>query len=134
MDKKIFITDDHFKILDNGSKGTTNEIFYEWFSKIYIPNSKQNDILLMDNLSSHHHQKIIEESSLNKRFIIFIPSRTPQLNPCDNSIFSSLKEKWKEFNSNNKIYSEQEKENFIKTSYLNLFKNEIIAHFESCFL
>ena len=73
------------------------ELFLAYVQQILLPTLKKGDVVVMDNLSSHHVfgvKKTIE--SVGAR-VLYLPPYSPDLNPIEN-VFSKLKtlvRKWK---------------------------------------
>ena len=68
-------------------------IMVEWITNTLVPHMEDHDLLLMDNLSSHH-AKVVQATftSLGIKHAYFPPRSSSQLSPLDNSLFHQLKD------------------------------------------
>lgn len=77
--------------------GTTGERFVAYLKDVLLPTLKPNDIVVMDNLRSHH-VKAVEETILAAGMIpLYLPPYSPDLNPIE-KLWSKMKailRKWK---------------------------------------
>ena len=70
--------------------GTTSKRFYDYIKDNLIPSLKENDVVIMDNMSSHH-SKIATELLDDKNIAYkYLPPYSPDLNPIE-KIWSKMK-------------------------------------------
>ncbi len=70
--------------------GTTNENFIDYLKNVLAPTLREDDIVVMDNMRTHHSKavkKIIEELKLN---VIYLPPYSPDFNPIE-KMWSKIK-------------------------------------------
>ena len=65
--------------------GTTKEKFVDYLENILIPTLKDGDVIIMDNMRSHHAKKFAETvSRTNKDLtILYLPPHSPDFNPIE---------------------------------------------------
>lgn len=79
------------------SGGTTGERFTAYLKEKLIPTLKKDDIVVMDNLRSHH-VKSVQEAFLGTDFkLMYLPPYSPDFNPIEKmwSKVKSILRKWK---------------------------------------
>ncbi len=70
--------------------GTTCEKFTDYLKNVLVPTLREGDIVVMDNMRTHHAKavkKVIEELKLN---VIYLPPYSPDLNPIE-KMWSKIK-------------------------------------------
>ena len=70
--------------------GTTAQRFREYMGKQLIPSLEKDDVVIMDNMRSHH-AKIVTEL-LDKAGIsyLYLPPYSPDLNPIENVVKNEI--------------------------------------------
>ncbi len=74
-------------VIDGGINGA---MFLTWVKKELAPTLQQDDIVIMDNLSSHKVQGVHETIEAVGARILFLPPYSPDLNPIE-TVFSKFK-------------------------------------------
>lgn len=72
------------------SGGTTGDKFIDYLKNVLIPTLNKGDVIIMDNLRSHHVKavrSIIEEAGMN---LLYLPPYSPDLNPIE-KMWSKIK-------------------------------------------
>lgn len=72
------------------SGGTTGDKFIDYLENVLIPTLNKGDVIIMDNLRSHHVKavrSIIEEAGMN---LLYLPPYSPDLNPIE-KMWSKIK-------------------------------------------
>ena len=65
-------------------EGATDSTMFEtYIEKCLLPQVKEGDIAIMDNLRSHKRPKIIELFESKKAKVIYLPPYSPDLNPIE---------------------------------------------------
>ena len=70
--------------------GTTKDKFIDYLKNVLAPTLNENDIVIMDNMRTHHAkdvQKIVKELKMN---VIFLPPYSPDFNPIE-KMWSKIK-------------------------------------------
>ncbi len=70
--------------------GTTCEKFTDYLKNVLAPTLREDDIVVMDNMRTHHSKavkKVIEELKIN---VIFLPPYSPDFNPIE-KMWSKIK-------------------------------------------
>ncbi len=77
--------------------GTTGEQFITYLKETLIPTLKPGDIVIMDNMRSHHIQAVGELLSQNGMIPLYLPPYSPDLNPIEKmwSKMKAILRKWK---------------------------------------
>ena len=77
--------------------GTTKDKFIDYLKNVLAPTLHEGDIVVMDNMRTHHSKavrEVIEELKIN---VIFLPPYSPDFNPIEKmwskikSVFADLK-------------------------------------------
>lgn len=66
------------------------EIFLAWIKQHLAPTLKKGDIVVMDNLSSHKVQGVLEALKAVGAEVLYLPPYSPDFNPIE-MVFSKLK-------------------------------------------
>lgn len=72
------------------SGGTTGDKFVDYLKNILIPTLNKGDIIIMDNMRSHHVKavkEVIEEAGI---ILLYLPPYSPDFNPIEN-MWSKIK-------------------------------------------
>ena len=72
------------------SGGTTGDHFVEYLEKVLIPTLHEGDIVIMDNMRSHHVNKVSEVLQKAKIQLLYLPPYSPDLNPIE-KMWSKMK-------------------------------------------
>ena len=65
--------------------GTTKEKFVDYLENILIPTLKDGDVIIMDNMRSHHAKEVAETVSRSSKnlTILYLPPYSPDFNPIE---------------------------------------------------
>ena len=69
---------------------TTKERFTDYPEKILFPTLKENDIIIMDNMRTHHANAVKELAKRLHIRILYLPPYSPDLNPIE-KMWSKIK-------------------------------------------
>ena len=72
------------------SGGTTREKFLDYLRNTLIPTLHEGDIVIMDNMRTHHVKEVralLQEAGMN---LLYLPAYSPDLNPIEN-MWSKIK-------------------------------------------
>ena len=72
------------------SGGTTGDRFVEYLEKVLIPTLHEGDIVIMDNMRSHHVNKVSEVLQKAKIQLLYLPPYSPDFNPIE-KMWSKMK-------------------------------------------
>lgn len=72
------------------------EIFLAWIKQHLAPTLKKGDIVVMDNLSSHKVQGVLEALDAVGAKVLYLPPYSPDFNPIE-MVFSKLKSLLRKF-------------------------------------
>ena len=72
------------------SGGTTGDRFVEYLEKVLIPTLHKGDIVIMDNMRSHHVKKVSEVLQKAKIQLLYLPPYSPDFNPIE-KMWSKMK-------------------------------------------
>jgi transposase len=75
-------------VVDGAVNGDIFEAFVE---QVLVPDLRQGDVVIMDNLSSHKRQRIRELIEDAGARLVFLPAYSPDLNPIE-MVFSKIKQ------------------------------------------
>ena len=70
--------------------GTTGDRFVEYLEKVLIPTLHKGDIVIMDNMRSHHVKKVAEVLQKAKMKLLYLPPYSPDFNPIE-KMWSKMK-------------------------------------------
>ena len=70
--------------------GTTKERFTDYLENILFPTLKENDIIIMDNMRTHHANAVTELAERLHIRILYLPPYSPDLNPIE-KMWSKIK-------------------------------------------
>lgn len=71
---------------------TSSEVFRAFVQKELVPNLRNGDCVVMDNLSAHKDAKAIESIRLAGASVLFLPPYSPELNPIE-KLWAKLKDR-----------------------------------------
>ena len=74
---------DGFRGFMTVNAGTGNDAFHAFVEHERVPNLKQGDIVVMDNLSAHNHEQAIKRIHDAGAHALFTPPYSPQFNPIE---------------------------------------------------
>ena len=72
------------------SGGTTGDRFVEYLEKVLIPTLHEGDIVIMDNMRSHHVKKVAEVLQKAKIQLLYLPPYSSDFNPIE-KMWSKMK-------------------------------------------
>ena len=72
------------------SGGTTGERFVDYLEKVLIPTLHEDDVVIMDNMRSHHVKKVAEVLNKAKIQLLYLPPYSPDFNPIE-KMWSKMK-------------------------------------------
>lgn len=77
--------------------GTTGERFVQYLKETLLPALRPGDIVVMDNMRSHHVKAVREILEAKGRKVLYLPPYSPDLNPIEKmwSKMKALLRKWK---------------------------------------
>ena len=77
--------------------GTTGQRFLEYLKDILIPTLHKGDIVVMDNMRSHHVKEVVETLHATGIELRYLPPYSPDMNPIEMlwSKVKALLRKWK---------------------------------------
>ena len=61
--------------------GTTGERFVQYLKETLLPTLRQGDIVVMDNMRSHHVKAVREILEAKGMNVLYLPPYSPDLNP-----------------------------------------------------
>jgi len=71
--------------------GSTNaKVFEDWFCSFLLPETRQGDVIIMDNASFHNKKRLRSYARVYKVTIIFLPPYSPDYNPIEH-VWANLK-------------------------------------------
>ncbi|MCC8077166.1 MAG: transposase [Oscillospiraceae bacterium] len=85
------------KVFTTYEGGTTGKRFVTYLREVLISALKKGDIVVMDNLRSHHVKEVEELLRQNEITLLYLPPYSPDLNPIE-KMWSKMKaclRKWK---------------------------------------
>ena len=72
------------------SGGTTGDVFVDYLENILIPTLHKGDIVIMDNLRSHHVKAVAEVLAKAEVKLLYLPPYSPDFNPIE-KMWSKIK-------------------------------------------
>ena len=77
--------------------GTTGERFVQYLKEILLPTLRPGDIVVMDNMRSHHVKAVREILESKGMKVLYLPPYSPDLNPIEKmwSKMKAILRKWK---------------------------------------
>ena len=70
--------------------GTTGERFVQYLKETLLPTLRQGDIVVMDNMRSHHVKAVREILEAKGMKVLYLPPYSPDLNPIE-KMWSKMK-------------------------------------------
>ena len=109
--------------------GTTGERFTDYLRDKLIPELKSGDVVVMDNLRSHHVQGVKEAFDAAGIQFLYLPPYSPDLNPIEKmwSKMKAILRKWKERSAERLSASVADALKFVSTT-------DCLHWFEACSL
>lgn len=110
------------------SGGTTGDKFVEYLKNILIPTLNEGDIIVMDNIRSHHVKEVSEiiNHSVKHLTLLYLPAYSPDFNPIEmmwSKIKSILRTK--------KVRDISMLADAIKTAFLKITASDCIGWFSA---
>ena len=107
--------------------GTTAERFAEYLKTKLLPTLSEADIIVMDNMRSHHAKAVKQLLDSSKVTYLYLPPYSPDLNPIE-KMWSKLKA----FLRKEKIRMASELPSAISKGFLTIRPTDCIGWFHSC--
>ena len=107
--------------------GTTAERFAEYLKTKLLPTLSKEDIIVMDNMRSHHAKVVKQLLDSSKVTYLYLPPYSPDLNPIE-KMWSKLKA----FLRKEKIRIASELPSAISKGFLTIRSKDCIEWFHSC--
>ena len=107
--------------------GTTAERFAEYLKTKLLPTLSEADIIVMDNMRSHHAKAVKQLLDSSKVTYLYLPPYSPDLNPIE-KMWSKLKA----FLRKEKIRMASELPSAISKGFLTIRPTDCIRWFHSC--
>ena len=108
-------------------EGTTAERFAEYLKTKLLPTLSEADIIVMDNMCSHHAKVVKQLLDSSKVTYLYLPPYSPELNPIE-KMWSKLKA----FLRKEKIRMASELPSAISKGFLTIRPTDCIGWFHSC--
>ncbi len=111
---KIEYDVDGEQITQRGVKGMNTTIMLDWVNH-FLSIASPGDILVMDNLNSHHSASVLQKLRDADIAVIFTPARLAYLvSPLDNFVFGFMKNQWRAWVSEKRgMFSKDEKQEYL---------------------
>ena len=109
--------------------GTTGECFVDYLEKVLIPTLRKGDIVIMDNMRSHHVKKVAEVLNKAKIHLLYLPPYSPDLNP--------IEKMWSKLKAILRKLKERKIEllpDAIKNAFTSISQSDCVGWFKSCFV
>ena len=107
--------------------GTTSKRFYDYIKDILIPNLKKDDIVIMDNMRSHHTKMVTQLFDVENISYKLLPSYSPDLNPIE-----KMWSKMKAFLRKQKVRAVDKLSDAINDALKTISVSDCIGWFHSC--
>ena len=107
--------------------GTTAARFREYIENQLVPSLKKEDLVVMDNMRSHHAKAVKQLLDSSKVTYLYLPPYSPDLNPIE-KMWSKLKA----FLRKEKIRIASELPSAISKGFLTIRPKDCIGWFHSC--
>ena len=101
------------------SGGTTGDIFVDYLENHLIPTLEKGDIVIMDNMRSHHVKKVAEVLEKAGIELLYLPPYSPDFNPIE-KMWSKIKSVLRN--------------NAIETAFSFVSPSDCVGWFASCFV
>ena len=109
------------------SGGTTGDRFVEYLEKILIPTLHEGDIVIMDNMRSHHIKKVTEVLQKAKIQSLYLPPYSPDYNPIE-KMWSKLKAIMRKM----KVRDSTLLPDAVKLAFGYVLRSDCVGWFRSC--
>lgn len=109
--------------------GTTSDKFADYWKNILAPALHKNDIVVMDNMRTHHSKevkKVIEELEIN---VVYLPPYSPDFNPIE-----KMWSKRKSILRRLKIRTLENLPDAVGYSFSTICASDCLGWFNSCFI
>ena len=107
--------------------GTTAERFAEYLKTTLVPTLSKTDIIIMDNMRSHHAKIVTEVLEKSGIAYMYLPPYSPDLNPIE-KMWSKIKANLRK----QKIRIAAELPEAIKQAFSTVCQSDCIGWFRSC--
>ena len=108
--------------------GTTAEQFSEYLKNILLPTLSKDDIIVMDNMRSHHAKSVKEVLDTSEIQYLYLPPYSPDFNPIE-KMWSKIKAYLRKV----KIRVDTELLNAIDKAFLTVCPSDCSGWFSSCY-
>ena len=109
------------------SGGTTGDRFVEYLEKILIPTLHEGDIVIMDNMRSHHIKKVTEVLHKAKIQSLYLTPYSPDYNPIE-KMWSKLKAIMRKM----KVRDSTLLPDAVKLAFGYVLRSDCVGWFRSC--
>lgn len=106
---------------------TTAERFAEYLTDILIPTLSENDILVMDNIRSHHAKAVKQILDTSGVRYLYLPPYSPDLNPIE-KMWSKIKTCLRK----RKVRKVSELPDAIEEAFLTIRSSDFLGWFRLC--
>ena len=124
---QFYINSCRYTILIQIQEGTTAERFAEYLKTKLLSTLSEADIIVMDNVRSHHVKAVKQLLDSSKVTYLYLPPYSPDLNPIE-KMWSKLKA----FLRKEKIRMASELPSAISKGFLTIRPTDCIGWFHSC--
>ena len=107
--------------------GTTGDRFVEYLENFLIPTLHEGDIVIMDNMRSHHIKKVAEVLHKAKMHLLYLPPYSPDFNPIE-KMWSKIKAVLRKL----KVRSACLLDDAIKYAFSCVIQSDCVGWFNSC--
>ena len=107
--------------------GTTGDRFVDYLEKVLIPTLHEGDIVVMDNMRSHHVKKVAEVLRKANIDFLYLPPYSPDFNPIE-----KMCSKIKSFLRKVKVRAASLLPDAIKNAFSLILKEDCLGWFKSC--
>lgn len=107
--------------------GTTGDRFVEYLENDLIPTLHEGDIIIMDNMRSHHIKKVAEVIQNAKMHLLYLPPYSPDFNPIE-KMWSKIKSILRKM----KIRSISKLSDAIKDAFTYVVQSDCLGWYRSC--
>lgn len=107
--------------------GTTGDRFVEYLEKDLIPTLHEGDIIIMDNMRSHHIKKVAEVIQNAKMHLLYLPPYSPDFNPIE-KMWSKIKAVLRKM----KVRAVSKLPDAIKNAFAFVIQSDCLGWFRSC--
>lgn len=111
------------------SGGTTGDIFVDYLENHLIPTLEKGDIVIMDNMRSHHVKKVAEVLEKAGIELLYLPPYSPDFNPIE-KMWSKIKSVLRKL----KTRTLDALPNAIETAFSFVSPSNCVGWFASCFV